>query len=229
MKTGKLNKPIEKILKLIADDLGFDRNYWDKNRRQKWERPAWSRDAFKSLIGTVLSARNRDESTRMAVDSLFSKYDTPEKLAAAPLREIEKLIKRSGFYKTKARYVKGASRMLIEKYDGKVPDNMEDLCSLPGVGRKVASCVLVYNFGKPEIPVDTHVFRVSNRIGIVKAKTPEKTEKKLKEIIPKKYWIIVNELFVSFGKRTCKPIGPLHDQCPVRKYCDFYKNIKANS
>lgn len=220
-------KPITKILKLIADDLGFDRSYWDANKRQKWERPERKRDAFRSLIGTVLSARNRDESTRMAVESLFSVYKTPGQLAEAPLDEIGRLIRRSGFYKTKARYVKGISRQLIERFNGKVPDNMDDLCTLPGVGRKVAGCVLVYTFGKTEgIPVDTHVHRVSNRIGLVKTKDPNKTEQDLMRTVPKRYWITINELFVSFGKKTCKPVGPLHDQCPVRDYCDFYKSLK---
>jgi endonuclease-3 len=230
----KQQKSIVRILKLISDDLGFNRSYWDANKRQKWEQPVKprgrGRDPFKSLIGTILSARNRDESTRMAADSLFSKYSTPQQLADAPLKSIEKLIKRSGFYKTKARYVKETSRMIVDKFDGKVPDNMDDLCSLPGVGRKVAGCVLVYSFGKTEgVPTDTHVHRVSNRIGLVNTKNPNKTEQVLMKIVPKKYWIIINELFVSFGKKTCKPIGPLHDQCPVRKYCDFYKNMKSNS
>jgi len=219
-------KPTTKILKLIADYIGFDRAYWDANRRQKWEQPVKSRarEPFKSLIGTVLSARNRDESTRMAVNSLFAVYDTPEKLARAPVKSIERLIRRSGFYKTKARYVKGISKTILEKYNGKVPDRMDELCTLPGVGRKVAGCVMVYSFGKGDsIPVDTHVHRVSNRIGLVKTKDPNRTEQELMRIVPKRYWMLVNELFVTFGKKACKPVGPLHDQCPVRDYCDFYK------
>jgi|GEM_PF-359866 len=232
-------KPITKILKLIADDLGFDRAYWDTNKRQKWERAGGTtspsgtrrgqsgRDPFKSLIGTVLSARTRDENTSMATESLFSKYDTPEKLARAPVRSIEKLIRKSGFYKTKARYIKATSKMIVEEYGSKVPESMDELCSLPGVGRKVAGCVMVYSFGKGDsIPVDTHVHRCANRIGLVKTKDPNRTEQELMKIVPKRLWILVNELFVTFGKKTCKPVGPLHGQCPVRGYCVFYKSLR---
>jgi len=225
-------KPIIKVLELIGNDIGFDRKEWFQNRRQKWEQPGRSRrlDPFKSLIGTVLSARNRDESTAIATERLFSKYDTPEKLAKADLKSIEKLIKRSGFYKTKARYAKAISKIILEKYNGRVPDNMDKLCELPGVGRKVGGCVLVYSFGKNDsIPVDTHVHRTSNRIGLVKTKNPNQTEQELMKLFPKKYWIIINELFVSFGKKICKPIGPLHSQCPVRNYCDYYKSLKSKN
>jgi endonuclease-3 len=160
----------------------------------------------------------------MATEALFARYDTPEKLANAPLKGIEKLIRRTGFYKTKARYVKETSRMLLENYDGKVPDSMDELCRLPGVGRKVGGCVLVYSFGKTEgIPVDTHVHRVSNRIGLVKTKNPNQTEQELMKTVPRDKWILVNELFVTFGKETCKPIGPRCNECPVNKYCDYYK------
>jgi len=228
---AKTRKPVIKILELIAKDYGFDRMEWDRDRRQKWEQPAarQRRDPFKSLIGTVLSARTRDENTAAASDALFAVYDTPEKLARAPVKSIERLIRKSGFYKTKARYVKAISRILIEKHGGRVPDSMDELCALPGVGRKVAGCVMVYSFGKPQIPVDTHVHRTANRIGLVKTKLPNQTEQRLMEIVPKKHWILVNELFVTLGKRTCKPIGPLHDECPVSQYCDFYKNLKGKS
>lgn len=221
-------KPIAKILRLIANYLGFGRMGWGKGRPMQWELPAGRRrrNPFKSLIGTVLSARTRDENTSVATERLFSKYDTPQKLARAPVKDIEKLIKKSGFYKTKARYIKEISRILIDRYNGKVPDDMDELCSLPGVGRKIAGCVMVYSFGKPQIPVDTHVHRCSNRMGLVKTKTPDQTEQELMKIVPKKYWILVNELFVTFGKRVCRPVGPRHDDCPVRGYCDFFKNLK---
>jgi len=220
-------KSIAKILDLIAKDYGFSQMDWDRNRRQKWERV--KSDPFKSLIGTILSARNRDESTSQAAEALFSRYDNAEKLAAAPVKSIERLIRKSGFYKTKARYIKATSKMIVDKFGGKVPESMDELCSFPGVGKKVAGCVMVYSFGKPEIPVDTHVARVSRRIGITKEKNPDKIRLDLMKKSQKKHWIVVNELFVSFGKRTCKPIGPLHEQCPVRQYCDFYKNLRGKS
>jgi endonuclease-3 len=223
----KTKKPVGKILSLIAKDYGFSRMDWDKDRRQKWERV--KSDPFKSLIGTVLSARTRDENTAMASEALFSRYDTPEKLAAAPVKSIERLIRRSGFYRVKARRIKEISRLLLDEYGGKVPDSMEGLCALPGVGRKIAGCVMVYSFGKPQIPVDTHVHRVSNRIGLVKTKMPNQTEQRLMKVVPKRQWILVNELFVTFGKKTCRPIGPLHDKCPIRQYCDFYKNLQKKS
>jgi endonuclease-3 len=228
---AKSRKPVGKILELIAEDCGFDRTGWDRDRRQKWEQPVEGRrrDPFKSLIGTVLSARTRDENTARATESLFSKYDTPEKLADAPIKSIEKLIRKSGFYKTKARYIRATSRMIVEKHGGRVPDNIKDLIKLPGVGYKVGACVMVYSFGYPEIPVDTHVARVSQRIGITKEKNPDKIRLDLMAKTPKKHWILINELFVTFGKRTCKPIGPLHYECPVRQYCDFYKNLKGKS
>jgi endonuclease-3 len=219
------SKPVGRILKLIAKDFGFNKMDWGRKRLMQWEQV--KSDPFRSLIGTVLSQRTRDENTSLAAERLFSRYKSAQSLARAPIREIERLIKPSGFYKVKARRIKEISRILVEKYKGKVPDSMEGLCSLPGVGRKTSGCVLVYSFGKNvSIPTDTHVNRVSNRIGLVKTKTPEQTEKELMKIMPRKYWIIVNELFVTFGKKVCRPIGPRHEECPVNKYCDYYKNLK---
>ncbi len=219
-------KPVARILKIIAKDFGFGKIEWDNNRKMKWERV--KSDPFKSLIGTVLSARTRDENTSIATERLFSKYRGPEDLAKARVKDIEKLIKKSGFYRVKARRIKDISRILLKKYRGKVPGSMEELCSLPGVGRKVARCVMVYSFGRPAIPVDTHVHRVSNRIGMVKTNNPIQTEKELMKIVPKKHWILVNELFVTFGKNVCRPVGPRHAECPVRRHCDFYKSLKGN-
>jgi endonuclease-3 len=221
---GKRKKPVARILKLIGKDIGFNRTEWDRERLMKWERV--KSDPFKSLIGTVLSQRTRDENTSVASRQLFSKYSTPRQIANAPLSEIERLIRPSGYYRVKSRRIKEISKIIMDKHGSKTPATMGELCSLPGVGRKTAGCVMVYSYGKPQIPVDTHVFRVSNRIGIVNEKTPDKTEQALMKAIPRKYWLVVNELFVTFGKKICKPIGPKHDQCPVRKYCDFYNSIK---
>jgi len=178
---------------------------------------------FYVLISTILSARNRDTMTRIAVKRLFSKYKTPEEIANAPIRKIEKLIVKSGTYKTKAKRVKEVSKILLEKYKGKVPDTMEELITLPGVGRKTAGCVLVYAFNKKAIPVDTHVHRLSNRLGIVKTKRREDTEKELMSIVPKRLWKYVNEVFVLHGQNICRPIRPLCEKCPITRYCNYYK------
>lgn len=174
---------------------------------------------FYVLISTVLSARNRDEMTLKATKKLFAKYKTPKQIAEAPLKKIEPLIKQSGFYKTKAKRIKEISKIILKKYKSKVPANFEDLLQLPGVGRKTAGCVMVYAFGKHAIPVDTHVHRISNRLGWVKTNTPEKTELALIKLIPRKYWLDVNEVLVIHGQTVCKPILPLCNECAVRNYC----------
>ncbi len=176
---------------------------------------------FEVLISTVLSQRTRDESTERASEQLFAKYKTPKQLSQAPLKDIEKLIKPSGFYITKARRIKEISRILIQKYQGKIPEDFDKLIKLPGVGRKTANCVLVYAYRLPAIPVDTHVHRISNRIGFVKTKTPEQTESELVKIIPREYWVDFNELFVKFGQQICQPIKPLCWKCPIVRYCDY--------
>jgi endonuclease-3 len=179
---------------------------------------------FYVLISTVLSARNRDEMTIKATQKLFAKYRTPKQIANAPIKKLEPLIKQSGFYRTKAKRIKEISKILLEKYKGKVPDDFEKLIELPGVGRKTAGCVLVYAFHKPAIPVDTHVHRISNRLGWVKTKTREQTEQELMRIIPKKYWLDVNEVLVIHGQTTCRPIHPWCEQCKITTYCEYYKN-----
>ncbi len=176
---------------------------------------------FQVLISTVLSQRTRDENTERASERLFSRYKTPEQLSRAPPKKIESLIKPSGFYKTKALRIREISRILVEKYKGKVPHDFQELMSLPGVGRKTANCVLVYAYRFPAIPVDTHVHRLSNRMGFVKTKTPEKTETELVKVIPQKYWVDFNELFVKFGQRVCQPIRPLCWKCPIVRLCDY--------
>ena len=178
-----------------------------------------SRDPFHVLIATVLSQRTRDEVTDRAADKLFSKYRTPEELACADVRDIENLIREVGFYRVKALRVKEIARIINNDYGGKVPADIEALLMLPGVGRKTANCVLVYGFGKDEIAVDTHVHRISNRLGLVSTKTPEETEEELRRVIPERHWKYVNELFVRFGQDICRPAGRKCDQCPVSELC----------
>lgn len=176
-------------------------------------------DPFKILISTILSARTRDRNTKEATETLFSKYSTPQEIANANIEELEQLIYKSGFYKVKAARIKEVAKLLLEKYEGKVPNTFKDLLSLPGVGTKTANCVLVYAFKIPAIPVDTHVHRISNRIGWVKTKNPNDTEKELRALIPTNQWIRVNRLFVRFGQEICLPNGPKCDICPLTNLC----------
>jgi endonuclease III len=175
------------------------------------------------LIGTILSARTRDESTSAVVKTLFLKYKTARSLSRAKLSDVEKIIKRTGFYHVKAKRIIEVASIIDSKYFGQVPRTIEELLSLPGVGRKTANCVLVYAFDKPAIPVDTHVHRISNRLGLVKTKIPEETEVELMKKIPREYWIMINDTFVMYGQNICKPISPMCTVCQIKKVCNFYK------
>jgi len=175
------------------------------------------------LIGTILSARTRDENTSAVAKKLFSRYKTARSLARAKVSDVEKIIKSTGFYHVKARRIIEVASIIDSQYHGQVPDNLDELLKLPGVGRKTANCVLVYAFEKPAIPVDTHVHRISNRLGLVETKTPEETEFALMERIPKKYWLQINDTFVMYGQNICKPISPMCNVCQIKKECNYYK------
>ncbi len=183
---------------------------------------------FSILIGTILSARTKDETTTKVVNVLFSKYKNVKTLANANLKDVEKIIKSIGFYHIKAKRIIEVSKIIDSKYKGKVPDNLEKLLKLPGVGRKTANCVLVYAYDKPAIPVDIHVHRISNRLGLVKTKTPEETELELMKKIPKKFWLEINDTFVMYGQNICKPISPMCNVCKIKKNCKFYKSKTAS-
>ena len=183
---------------------------------------------FSILIGTILSARTKDESTTKVVKILFSKYKNAKDLANAKLNDVEKIIKPIGFYHVKSKRIIEVAKIIDKKYKGKVPEDLDSLVQLPGVGRKTANCVLVYAFEKPAIPVDIHVHRISNRLGLVQTKTPEETELKLMEKIPKKFWIEINDTFVMYGQNICKPISPMCDVCKIKKSCEFYKTKTAS-
>ena len=178
---------------------------------------------FSILIGTILSARTKDEATAKAVKKLFSKYKTPKALAHAKVKDIEKIIKSIGFYHVKSKRIIEVAKIIDSQFKGIVPDDLETLVKLPGVGRKTANCVLVYAFGKPAIPVDIHVHRISNRLGLVETKTPEETELALMKKIPKKYWIDINDTFVMYGQNICKPISPMCGVCKIKRNCKYYK------
>jgi len=180
------------------------------------------------LIGTILSARTRDENTSAVVKKLFSRYKTARSLARARVSDVEKIIKSTGFYHVKARRIIEVASIIDSRYHGKVPDNLDELLKLPGVGRKTANCVLVYAFEKPAIPVDTHVHRISNRLGLVETKTPEETEFALMIKIPKKYWLRINDTFVMYGQNICKPIFPMCNVCQIKKECNYYRTNFAS-
>ncbi len=184
-----------------------------------------SRSPFKVLISTILSQRTKDANTHKASKALFKKYDTPERLANAPVEEVKEMIRPAGFYNVKSERVKEVAGIIKEEYDGVVPEDFDPLMELPGVGRKTANCVLVYGFGEPAVPVDTHVHRISNRLGIADTKTPEKTEEVLVQEIPKEYWIEINRLMVEFGKNICRPRNPKCDVCPLTDMCDYYQEV----
>lgn len=177
------------------------------------------RDPFKVLLSTILSARTKDEVTAAASNRLFREVGTAEQLAAMPVRRLEKLIYPVGFYKTKARSLKKTGQVLLERFDGRVPDTIEELVELPGVGRKTANLVLTEGFQKDAVCVDTHVHRITNLWGYVDTADPEETEMALRERLPRRYWQSLNAVLVSFGQQICVPASPKCSQCPVEHRC----------
>jgi endonuclease-3 len=177
------------------------------------------RDPFNVLVSTMLSARTKDEVTEAAVRRLFSRADGWQDIGKMKVEEIKKLIRPVNFYKTKARHLKELSTMIGRDFGGIVPDTLDDLTRLPGVGRKTANIVLSISFAKPAIGVDTHVHQILNRLGYVQAKTPEETERVLNKKLPKKYWRNINATLVLFGQNVCVPVSPFCSRCPVSRYC----------
>ncbi len=174
---------------------------------------------FQVLIGTILSQRTRDANTDRASAALFARFPTPEAIAAARTDAIERLIRPVGFYRAKAQNIQECARALLLETGGAVPDDLDALLSLPGVGRKTANCVLVFGYGEPAIPVDTHVHRISNRLGLVRTRSPEETERRLERIVPREYWIPINPLLVQHGQNLCRPHTPRCGECPIREFC----------
>lgn len=177
---------------------------------------------FEIVIAVMLSAQCTDERVNKTTPAIFSKYKTPEDFAKADINELEKLVHSCGFYKNKSKNIIACSKMLIEKFDGKVPNNIKDLMSLPGVGRKSANVVMLEAFNSPVgIAVDTHAKRISNRIGFSKEEDPEKIEQDLLKVIPSKYYYDANHLFVWHGRKTCDSRKPKCETCPVAEFCQF--------
>ena len=177
------------------------------------------RDPFRILIACLLSLRTKDETTGPAAERLFALADTPEAMLRLSRRQIEQAIYPVGFYRTKARVIHAVCRQLIERFKSEVPANLETLLTFPGVGRKTANLVVTMGFGLPGICVDTHVHRISNRLGFVRTKTPEQTEWALRAKLPRRHWIELNDLLVAFGQNVCQPISPKCSICPVRRAC----------
>ncbi len=177
------------------------------------------RDPFEILISTVLSLRTKDEVTRVAAGNLLAKASTPAALFELSEEEIAETIYPVGFYKTKARTIREICRKLIDSYDGNVPDELDELLKLKGVGRKTANLVITLGYGKYGVCVDTHVHRISNRLGYVKTKTPDETEMALRKKLPKEYWIEFNDLLVTWGQNVCRPISPFCSMCIIKPHC----------
>lgn len=207
-------KNIDKIIKLL------------KKQSKQFENPIATeigektRDPFLVLISCILSLRTKDTTTGPAAKRLFALADNPRDMLKLSKKQIEKAIFPVGFYPTKANYIKETCKMLVNYYNGKVPDSMEELTKLPGIGKKCGAITLVYGYNKPDyIPTDIHVHVIANRLGWVKTKHPDKTMIKLMEIIPKKYWHDLNDLLVRHGQNICVSVSPFCSKCSIRKYC----------
>jgi len=208
------NSTIEKVLNIL------------KKKYKEWKAPivteiaSETKDPFRILVSTVLSARTKDAVTREASRRLFIKASTPRALAKLPPGEIEELIYPVGFFRTKAKRLPSLARIIIDKYQGMVPDTLEELLRIPGVGRKTANLVVTIGFGKPGICVDTHVHRISNRFGYVRTNNPTETEFALREKLPSRWWITYNDFLVTLGQNICFPRNPNCGGCPLNKLCE---------
>jgi|UniRef100_A0A7C4ASC1 endonuclease-3 len=176
-------------------------------------------DPFRIFISTLLSLRTKDDVTRAASLRLFEAAKTPQDILAMTQEQLEALIYPVGFYRTKAKRIRDICAELVEKYNGQVPDDLDALLALKGVGRKTANLVVTMAYGKPGVCVDTHVHRISNRLGYVATKTPEETEMALRQKLPKEYWTEYNDLLVTYGQNVCKPVSPFCSKCNIRSLC----------
>lgn len=198
-----------------------------KQEIRQWQEPVVgvvaresNRDPFRILVSCLLSLRTKDKTTSEASERLFALAHTPETMVKLRPKKIEQAIYPVGFYRTKAKSIHQICRRLLDVYGGKVPDSIDELVTLSGVGRKTANLVVTVGYGKPGICVDIHVHRISNRWGYVKTKTPEKTEEALRRKLPKQYWITFNDLLVPYGQNLCQPVSPFCSKCKLTEYCD---------
>ncbi|MDE0144826.1 MAG: endonuclease III [Nitrospira sp.] len=196
-----------------------------KKTIRRWKEPVLgvvareTRDPFRILIACLLSLRTKDQTTDEASQRLFQLANTPESMRSLSIRAIEKAIYPVGFYKNKAKQIRGICQSLLRDFGGRVPDTIEELLTLKGVGRKTANLVVTVGYRKPGICVDIHVHRISNRWGYVQTRTPEETERALRQKLPATYWITFNDWLVPFGQHLCRPVSPFCSQCPVSQYC----------
>ncbi len=179
----------------------------------------WEKDPFHVLVATVLSQRTRDLNTYHASSDLFRRFNTPEEMAAADIGELESLVRPVGFYRAKAKAIKEIARLVVE--NGGVPKDIDEMTKWPMVGRKTANCVMTYAFKEPAICVDTHVHRISNRLGIVECSTPDETEMALRKVFPRTLWCEINGTMVRFGQKICLPRNPKCSQCPLKDECAY--------
>jgi endonuclease-3 len=207
------NRQIDRVLRLVRETIGT------------WEPPALNKiadesdDPFRVLISCILSQQTKDAVTGQASARLYRLADRPDTLLALSERRIARAIYPVSFYRTKARTIRRVCRELLARFEGLVPDRLDALLSLNGVGRKTANLVLTVGYRKPGICVDTHVHRISNRWGYVRTKTPEQTEMTLRQKLPRRHWITYNDLLVPFGQHLCRPISPFCSRCPVERWC----------
>ncbi len=180
---------------------------------------ALDQNPFKVLVSCILSLRTQDRTTGAASERLFKLASTPDALAGLPVKAIEKAIYPVGFYRVKAGTIRQISQDIMARHRGQVPDTLESLLSLKGVGRKTANLVLTRGFDKYGICVDTHVHRITNRWGLVKTKTPDETEMALRGLLPKRYWKDLNGMLVAFGQSICRPLSPLCSGCSITAFC----------
>ena len=178
------------------------------------------RDPFRILIGTVLSLRTKDETTAAACERLFDLADRPDTMRTLPEETVDSAIYPVGFHATKARNILEICRILVRDYSGAVPDDIDTLITLPGVGRKTANLVVTIGYGKPGICVDTHVHRISNRWGYIDTRSPDESEFALREKLPSEYWIGYNDLLVMYGQNLCKPVSPFCSRCRLSPFCE---------
>ncbi len=194
-----------------------------KKEVRQWRAPAvghYAETPFRVLISCLLSLRTQDKTTDAASARLFALADGPRGMLRLPARTIQKAIYPVSFYRVKARHILQICRLLLSRHGGRVPDDLDALLTLPGVGRKTANLVVTLGFGKPGICVDTHVHRICNRLGYVRTKTPEQTEMALRRKLPRKHWIVLNDLLVAYGQNLCRPLSPFCGRCRIRHFCD---------
>jgi len=203
---------MEKIIKVLLKEFKL-------YKKPTVRKTSAKKDPFKTLIACLLSLRTKDENTAKTSASLFAVADTPQTVMRLPMKKLENLIYSSGYYRNKARTIKHVCRVLLKEYKGKVPKTKEELLSIKGIGPKTANIVLCFAYGKHVIPVDTHVHRIPNRLGLIKTKKPEETEIELMKITPKKYWREINTVFILFGKNICLPVSPKCTICPLNNIC----------